>query len=269
MKITADMKIADVIGKHPELLHVLVAQSPAFQKLKNPLLRRTFAKLVTVEQAASLANMPAQTLLEALNRALGEEYVAEAPSAPPAAAPGAAAPEPPPPWLDESVVTATLDARPFQTQGKDPFSEIMRAVAPVQPGQIFRLQNTFPPLPLYEVLGRRGFVHWARQEGPEDWTIYFFNSGSQAMPKTPPTTKGLASEAGKRVSVDIDVSELVPPEPMMKILAELAKLSPGDTLVVHHVRRPMYLYAKLEELGYAHETRELGPNKVDIIITKK
>ncbi len=276
MKITPDMKIADVIGKYPQLLHVLTAQSPAFEKLKNPLLRRTFARLVTVEQAAGLGNLPVDTLLKVLNRALGEEYVGEAPSAPPAAV-SAAAPEPPPPWLDEATVAATLDARPFQAQGKDPFSEIIKAIAPVQVGQIFRLQNTFPPLPLYEVLNKRGFIHWARQEGPEDWTIYFFKTPERPVLTTEHTESteraempvSAVSSAGQTATLDIDVSELVPPEPMIKILEALAKLNPGDSLLVHHVRKPMYLYDKLNELGYTHETRELGPNKVDIVITKR
>lgn len=268
MKVTADMKIADVINKYPQLLPVLVAQSPAFERLKNPLLRRTFARLVTVQQAAAIGNVPLDSLLKVLNRALGEEYVPAAPGVPsPPTAP--AEPEAPPPWLDEGKVVATLDARPFQREGRDPFSEIMKAVAPVQIGQIFKLYNTFPPLPLYEVLGKRGFVHWARQEGPEDWVIYFFKTGEVTAPAARPATETAAPPSGKTVTIDIDVSELVPPEPMMKILDALAKLNPGDTLVVHHVRKPMYLYAKLDELGYAHETRELGPNRVDIIITKR
>ncbi len=68
--------------------------------------------------------------------------------------------------------------------------------------------------------------------------------------------------------VTIDVSELVPPEPMMKILAALENLPDGGQLTVHHVRRPMHLYPRLEELGYTHTTTDLGPGKVELVITK-
>ncbi|MBI3965523.1 MAG: DUF2249 domain-containing protein, partial [Chloroflexi bacterium] len=65
-----------------------------------------------------------------------------------------------------------------------------------------------------------------------------------------------------------DVSELVPPEPMIRILEALEQLAPGETLLVYHVRRPIYLYPRLEELGCTHETWEIGPNRVELLIRK-
>lgn len=46
--ITPDMKVAQVLDEHPELLDVLVSQSPEFRRLNNPLLRRTLARSVVV-----------------------------------------------------------------------------------------------------------------------------------------------------------------------------------------------------------------------------
>lgn len=70
------------------------------------------------------------------------------------------------------------------------------------------------------------------------------------------------------VEVTIDVSELVPPEPMIKILRALEELPDGGRLLVHHVRRPMHLYDQLDEMGYAHLTREPEPGRVEILIQK-
>ena len=62
--------------------------------------------------------------------------------------------------------------------------------------------------------------------------------------------------------------ELVPPEPMVKILEALAAMPDGVTLLVHHVRRPIHLYARLDEMGYPHRTQDLGPDRVEVLIRK-
>jgi TusA-related sulfurtransferase len=65
----------------------------------------------------------------------------------------------------------------------------------------------------------------------------------------------------------IDVSHLPPPLPMVRILETLRNLSPGETLVVNHTRRPIHLYPKLDALGCTHETTELRPGKIEVRIT--
>ncbi|WP_253665856.1 DUF1858 domain-containing protein, partial [Thermus scotoductus] len=67
------MKVAEVLARWPHLLEVLVEASPAFQKLKNPLLRRTMPALVTVAQAARIGGLEPEELVARLNRALGKE----------------------------------------------------------------------------------------------------------------------------------------------------------------------------------------------------
>ena len=68
--------------------------------------------------------------------------------------------------------------------------------------------------------------------------------------------------------VEIDVSALPPPEPMVKILEALAALPPGGALHVRHARVPIYLYARLDAMGCAHQTTEVGPGHVELVITK-
>jgi hypothetical protein len=55
---------------------------------------------------------------------------------------------------------------------------------------------------------------------------------------------------------------------MIRILEALEELPVGASLLVHHVRRPMHLYPRLDDLGYRHETREIGPNRVEVLIEK-
>ena len=65
----------------------------------------------------------------------------------------------------------------------------------------------------------------------------------------------------------IDVSRLPPPLPMVRILETLREIGPEQTLLVHHVRRPIHLYPKLDALGCTHETHEHPDGTIEVRIT--
>ncbi|MFH1755446.1 MAG: DUF1858 domain-containing protein, partial [Candidatus Latescibacterota bacterium] len=52
--ITPDMKVSALLEAYPELEDVLIGIAPAFKKLRNPVLRRTVAKLTSLRQAAQV-----------------------------------------------------------------------------------------------------------------------------------------------------------------------------------------------------------------------
>jgi uncharacterized protein (DUF2249 family) len=54
----------------------------------------------------------------------------------------------------------------------------------------------------------------------------------------------------------LDARGLEPPEPLVKILEALTALPEGAGLRAHTDRRPMHLYAQLEERGFVGETEE-------------
>lgn len=266
--ILASWKVSEVISRYPHLVDELVKLNPTFRLLRNPVMRRVQSRLVTVEQAAAIGGMEPAELVRALNRAIGIEVPDEQPAEQPASATTADVP----PWVGNVPIDAEVDARPMQREGREPFSAIMAAARSTAPGHAFRLWNTFEPIPLYDVLGQRGFVHYARQHGPEDWEILFFHAGGRrrdAVLQSQPAADAPALDwESPSATVTIDVSDLVPPEPMIRIMEALEALPVGGTLLVHHVRRPMHLYPRLDALGYRQETRELGPGRVELLIEK-
>ncbi len=64
----------------------------------------------------------------------------------------------------------------------------------------------------------------------------------------------------------LDNRGLEPPQPMMRTLAALEDLQPGETLTIINDRRPMFLYEQLEELGLKHQTEPQndGSFKIEI-----
>jgi hypothetical protein len=68
-RITADLKVADIAEWYPGLLDVF--ELYGFKELRNPLLRRTLARRVTVRMACELKHVREEEFLAALNGALG------------------------------------------------------------------------------------------------------------------------------------------------------------------------------------------------------
>jgi TusA-related sulfurtransferase len=56
--------------------------------------------------------------------------------------------------------------------------------------------------------------------------------------------------------LDVDARGLEPPEPMVKILEAVAALPAGAQLRAHTDRRPMHLYAQLEQRGFIGDSQE-------------
>lgn len=275
--IEANWKVSQVLAEHPELVSEFIRLSPAFKMLRNPLTRKVQSRLVTVAEAARIAELDPDQLVHQLNAALG--FTADGTGEPEAqgvAGDSAAKLTNPerPPWLDTAPVDVTVDVRPMQAQGQEPFSVIMKSALKIEQGHAFRLINTFEPVPLYDVLAKQGFVHWTSELEPDHWEILFFKAGvagkqGAAQTKEETNAPSMAQAWDEPTqTMTIDVSELIPPEPMIRILGMLEELPAGATLLVHHARRPMYLYPRLDELGYRHETRELATDKVEVLIEK-
>ena len=164
------------------------------------------------------------------------------------------------------AISEELDVRQLLARGEEPFQAIMSAAGRVPADGALRLRVSFEPVPLYAVLARQGFSHATRQLAADDWEVIFSRSGNVALADSAAVQKA-AVEADDAV-VRLDVSDLVPPEPMVRILEVAAQLRPDQTLFVEHHRRPVYLYPQLEAQGFVHETREIGPGRVHILIRR-
>jgi hypothetical protein len=69
----------------------------------------------------------------------------------------------------------------------------MDAVHGLRPDQVFVLRAPFEPVPLYTVLGKRGFVHWAESRAADDWTIWFWREGESRTGRLGRSGSGLSN----------------------------------------------------------------------------
>jgi len=256
--ITATMKVADVLAAHPQTLEVFAAQHPAFGRLRSPALRKLFARLVSVEQAAGIAGIAVDQLLAALNAAVAGLPSPERLAAQPG--PGDLAPD----WYDPARVSISLDVRGDAA----PFAAISQAAGQLLPGEILNLRNSFEPLPLYEVLGRRGFAHWSTRQADDDWQIFFRREGPGQPDAAPASAASAAGAADPAARVVLDNRGLMPPEPMMRTLEALKTLPPDSSLLILTDRQPLLLYEALEEQGYDYQTIEASDNSYRTSITR-
>ena len=146
-----------------------------------------------------------------------------------------------------------LDVRPILAKGGDPFRLIMQTVGALGADEALHLIVAFDPVPLYAVLGSRGFAHDTEMEDGA-YHVRFWREGPREKPAVAP----FAERAGLKEPVEMDVRGLEPPQPMIAIFEKLAELGEGAQLLVRHHREPVLLYEKLAARGYAAKTAKRG-----------
>lgn len=163
--ITPKTKVLQLIEAYPQLEAVLIGYVPAFKKLQNPVLRKTVAKIATLQQAAAIGNIKIEDLINKLRAEIGQDlfnqtensmYNTEKPG-----------------WFDESQITTELDARPMLAAGEHPVNQVVADLKNLENGKIYKLIAPFLPAPLIDKAGSLNFNHWATKSEDGTHTIYF------------------------------------------------------------------------------------------------
>jgi len=158
--------------------------------------------------------------------------------------------------------TVTLDVREDIRNGREPFAKILQTVAGLKDNEQLRLLAPFEPAPLYAVLAQRGYSHQSKPTPAGDFEVLFTRGSADpanleptsALSQPPPSSQPRAC-TGTPV-IEVDARGLEPPQPLVKILEALATLPEGARLRARTDRRPMHLYAQLEERGFLGESEE-------------
>lgn len=265
--INASTKIGEILKQHPDALEAIVSVSPTFSKLRNPILRKVMAPRTSIGMACKIAGCSVNDFFEKL-KPLGFKLDVSA------VAESAPEPQVLPDELrnlsSEKIVS--LDVRPVIQVGQDPLNQILSKLKEVKAGQVLKLINSFEPVPLIQLLEKKGLKHYVENVDDETIITYFFNIRNTAV-EAPAVQENddwdekLAHFEGNLET--IDVRELEMPLPMLTILETLATLAPPKALFVYHKRVPVFLLPELADRKFAYRIHEVDENEVHLLIFKE
>src|ERR1039458_1106833 len=100
--------------------------------------------------------------------------------------------------------TVTIDVRGEIRNGGEPFAKIMGAVTALRADEQLLLIAPFEPVPLFQVLEKKGFRHSTRSGQDGDWRVLFYRSpeiASQNMVRDVPrdSSCGCAASAPSEI----------------------------------------------------------------------
>ncbi len=166
--ITPKTKVLELIETYPQLEGVLIKYVPAFSKLKNPLLRKTVAKIATLQQAASIGNVKTGDLINILRKEVGQELINTGDET--------AYNTKKPSWFEETLVEKEFDIREMLAAGEQPVNQVISDLTHLNKGKIYKLTSPFLPAPLIDKAVSLKIDHWVLNEVENLVLVYFYKS---------------------------------------------------------------------------------------------
>jgi hypothetical protein len=150
--ISPKTKVGELLDAYPALEPVLMEMSPAFEKLKNPVLRKTIARVATLQQVAVVGGINVEDIVNRLRKEIGQNSGMSDNSE------STYLSDELPEWFDSAKITVRLDASPVINSGGSPMNDILHDANRLNPGEILELQTPFVPAPIIDMLRGKGFI---------------------------------------------------------------------------------------------------------------
>lgn len=163
--INPKTKVLQLIENYPQLEEVLINYVPAFSKLRNPILRRTVAKIATLQQAATIGNVKIEDLINLLRKEVGQDLVSISSETNYVTSK--------PVWFDEKAVRQEIDIRKMLDAGEQPVNQVLADLNQLPSGEIYKLVAPFLTAPLIDKATSLNISHWIDKKGDELYVIYF------------------------------------------------------------------------------------------------
>ena len=165
LPIDPETRVGDLLDAYPEAERILVELAPPFAALKNPVLRRTVARVATLEQAARVGGIATSELVASLRTSLG---VTGQPVDDGVELAGDVVPD----WVRSSRPDTVIDADGLLASGMTPLTEVHRILAGMSPGQRLDVHAGFEPAPLIDALRARGHGVDVSRGTDNQWLVH-------------------------------------------------------------------------------------------------
>ncbi|MBL7890794.1 MAG: DUF2249 domain-containing protein [Bacteroidia bacterium] len=272
MKIKSTTKISEIIKENALSIDAIASINSHFLKLKNPILRKILASRVTISDAAKIGGVSVQRIFEVLTDIgflVEGEYSHQ---------------DETPPLISNSTILNEidmnnifeLDVRKMISSGEDPFNVIINTLKELPSHRTLKLLNSFEPIPLINILTRKGYAYYTIKESENLFVTYFRNISNKSklsdisvLDRSENSSfEKLVQEFEGRIEC-IDVRELEMPAPMLTILSKLEILGHSQALLVHHRKVPQFLFPELQEREFDWDIKQYDENNVKLLIYKR
>lgn len=166
LSITPQTKVGELLEAFPHLEEKLLELSPKFGHLKNPVLRRTVARIATLQQAAQMAGITVEKLVNTLRKAAGQDVLdpnfddhTDLPM---------------PTWVDVAPIHTTFDVTPLIEAGEHPLGQVMEMIQQLPSGKILVIVAPFYPAPLADMAKEKGLEVYSRANSDGKIHTYFY-----------------------------------------------------------------------------------------------
>lgn len=164
--ISPKTKVLQLIETYPQLEDVLIEFAPAFKKLKNPVLRKTVARIATLQQAAAVGNVKVEDLINRLRKEVGQDlYAGKSSTDYTTEKPG---------WFNPELIASEFDAKQTLAQGEQPVNQVIADLNSMAANKIYKLIAPFMPAPLIDKATSLKIRHWVEKINEEEFNVYFF-----------------------------------------------------------------------------------------------
>ncbi len=162
-----DTKIGALLDQFPQLEEVLIKMAPEFKKLRNPILRKTVAKVASLRQVAALGKVSLPEMINTLRREAGIQDLFMGMN------PETTLAKEKPSWFSDSKIVSRLDIRSMLDSGQQPIQQVLRECQKLKPDDIYEVISPFLPAPLIEQAEKQGYSVWSKEESSDVYKTYF------------------------------------------------------------------------------------------------
>jgi TusA-related sulfurtransferase len=163
--ITLDTKIYDLLKAYPFMEDKLIEINPRFKKLKNPILKRTVAKIASIKQAALVGGMDEVELLNKIREAVGldkleiereekKESKEDIPS-----------------WVRDEP-KAIFNANELLDREENPLAYANKILKGLKEGETLLIESDFKPQPLIDEFLKKGYEVYSKNIDSNTFLTY-------------------------------------------------------------------------------------------------
>ncbi len=165
--ITPKTKIYDLLESYPDLEEELISTAPEFKKLRNPVLRKTIARITNLSQAATIGGLNVEELVNRLRGKIGQGSIEQFDDS------GTRYTTIRPDWYKEESVVNTIDIREMLNRDEQPVHEVLSSIKKLDKNEILETIAPFIPAPLLDKSLSLDYKHWLIKKGEGEYRIYF------------------------------------------------------------------------------------------------